>query len=291
MRILILGAAGMLGHKLLLKMSTKWDVLGTVRKDNPTLSKLAQVNGFDVKDAVDALDFDSVNAVVQEYKPDVVINCIGIVKQLDEAKDPYLSIAINAMFPHQLQKLAEREGFRLIHFSTDCVFSGKSGPYSEDDETDVSDLYGMTKYLGEVKGQNALTIRTSIIGHEINKPTGLVEWFLSQKGGKINGFTKALYTGLTTNAMADVVMNIIEDYKDLSGVYQVASDEISKYDLLQIMNEQEHCDVTINKYDDFILDRRLDSGVFRKATGWKPPSWREMIKTMFTEDAVYYKNA
>lgn len=291
MRILILGAAGMLGHKLLLKMSNKWDVLGTVRKNNPTLSKLSEANGFDVKDGVDALDFETVKAVVSEYKPDVVINCIGIVKQLEEAKDPYLSIAINAMFPHQLQKLAAEKGFRLIHFSTDCVFSGKSGPYSEDDEMDVSDLYGMTKYLGEVKGPNALTIRTSIIGHEINKPTGLVEWFLSQKGGEINGFTKALYTGLTTNAMADVVMDVIENHSYLSGVYQISVGEISKYDLLQIINEQEHCNVTINPHDDFVLDRRLDSGVFRKTTGWEPPSWPEMIKTMFTEDAVYYKNA
>lgn len=291
MRILILGAAGMLGHKLLLKMSKKWDVLGTVRKDNPTLSKLAEANGFDVKDGVDALDLESVTTIVTEYKPDVVINCIGIVKQLEEAKDPYLSIAINAMFPHQLQKLAGEEGFRLIHFSTDCVFSGKSGPYSEEDETDVSDLYGMTKYLGEVKGPNALTIRTSIIGHEINKPTGLVEWFLLKKGGEINGFTKALYTGLTTNAMADVVIDVIENHKDLSGVYQISSDEVSKYDLLQIINEQENCDVTINPHDDFVIDRRLDSGVFRETTGWKPPSWPEMVKTMFTEDAVYYKNA
>lgn len=289
MRILVLGASGMLGHKIMLKLSRTHEVTGTLRKPNDALATLLSATTAQLETGVDVFDLGTVRNVIDKHKPDAVINCIGIVKQLKEAYDPIFSITINSLFPHQLEKLAGEFNFKLIHFSTDCVFSGAQGPYTEDDLSDVHDLYGQTKHLGEVKGANALTLRTSIIGREINAPyTGLIEWFLAQSG-QINGFTHALYTGLTTNAMADVVAEILTRHTNLSGLYHVSADEISKYELLKIAQEEYRTAVKINGDNNFKCDRRLDSTNFRQKAGWTPKSWPKMIHEMNVEDSTLYK--
>jgi len=291
MRILVLGASGMLGHKILLKFLHRHEVMGTLRKPNQNLSTLFRGHESILKTGIDAFNTDTLRALIADFKPDAVINCIGIVKQLKEAQDPFISISINALLPHQLEKLGTEFGFRLIHLSTDCVFSGEKGPYTEGDESDVSDLYGQTKYLGEVKGARALTLRTSIVGREISSPfTGLIEWFLAQRGKTINGYTGALYTGLTTNLMADVIENILTNHKNLSGLYHLSADAISKFDLLNLLKAETGVDTIINPYDDFKCDRRLDSSRLRAHIHWSPPSWPEMIRAMLAEDAALYKN-
>lgn len=288
MKILLLGATGMLGHKLALKLSKSHQIIATVRKDVPSFFDRFINDNLQIRAGIDAFDLRSVEKAIDDVKPDCVINCIGIVKQLKDAKNPVVSITINALFPHQLAELCAARNIRVIHFSTDCVFSGKEGPYSEEDPSDVNDLYGMTKFMGEIKGENALTIRTSIVGREFVNPTGLFEWFLSQRSGAVKGFKHALYSGLTTNAMADVVEMILTQYPALSGVYQVSSDAISKYDLLQIVNTVAKTNTKIEPETAFYCDRRLNPSKFHNLTGWSAAPWEEMIKTMFVEDEVYY---
>ena len=290
MHILVLGASGMLGHKILMKLAGKHELAGTVRTIRDSLKNtLCKLKDISIIEGVDAFDFKTVRTAIETFKPDAVINCVGIVKQLDAAKDRYTSIAINAFLPHQLEKLSAEKNFRLIHFSTDCVFSGIKGPYSEENQSDVHDLYGQTKYLGEVSGAKSLTLRTSIIGREINPPyTGLIEWFLAQDGKAANGFTGALYTGLTTNAMADLVDAIPTKNPGLRGLYHVSADAINKHDLLAIVRDIYGLKIDLKPDDLFHCDRRLDSTRFRTETGWAPMGWAEMIKAMHDEDKILY---
>ena len=187
---------------------------------------------------------------------------------------------MNALLPHQLAEFARAAGARLIHFSTDCVFSGIKGNYAQDDPSDATDLYGRTKSLGEVGAPRCLTIRSSIIGHELRNHTGLIDWFLSQRGGAIRGFTRAVYSGLTTLAMAQVVERSIVDWPDLDGVWQVSSAPVSKYDLLCMVNRIYGLGVRIDRDEDFVCDRSLDSTAFRTRTGWAPPAWETMVQQM-----------
>lgn len=288
-RILIIGATGMLGHKMALKLAEKkHDVFATLRGDLPEFFERNSLPNLELIQGVDAYDLESVNAAIVQTKPDYVLNCVGIVKQIAESKSAIPSITINSLFPHQLAKMSNDAGARVIHFSTDCVFSGIKGPYKQTDHSDVNDLYGMSKFMGEVSGEGALTIRSSIVGREFAKPTGLFEWFLSQKGGEVNGFKKALYTGLTTNAMADLVDFIITAHPKLSGLYQVSSKAISKFDLLEIVNDVYQANITINPDETFHCDRRLTMDEFHNLTGWEPESWEQMVKAMLDEDAKYY---
>lgn len=290
MRILVFGASGMLGHKIMLKFAKKYDILGTLRKPNDRLAVLLKNTRASLEPGVDAFDDDSLRRVIKSFKPDAVINCIGIVKQLKEANDPYVSISINALLPHRLEIFSQEFGFRLIHLSTDCVFSGNNGPYVEGDLSDVSDLYGQTKHLGEVSGKHSLTLRTSIVGRELDEPyTGLFEWFLAQNGKpSVKGYKYALYTGLTTNHMADVIEHILFKNDALRGLYHLSSNEISKLDLLNMLKAEARIDVNILPDNEFHCDRRLDSTRFRNETGWHPPLWQEMIHDMMDEDRDLY---
>lgn len=290
-KVLLFGASGMLGHKILLKLKDRFALTGTLRKPCEPLSQLLKDTNVALETGIDVFDQAKVRALIERVQPDFVINCIGIVKQLKEAKDPYISISVNALFPHQLERMGQEFGFDLIHFSTDCVFSGTKGPYTEDSQSDVSDLYGQTKYLGEVRSGRSLTIRTSIVGQEIVSPyTGLFEWYLSQPhDSSVKGFTGALYTGLTTNAMADLVGTLMEKGNTLPvhGMYHVSSDFISKFDLLNIVRD-ERGGATLTPDDVFHCDRRLDSARFRTDAAWVPPSWQEMVRSMFREDDALY---
>ncbi|HEX9907281.1 MAG TPA: SDR family oxidoreductase [Thermoplasmata archaeon] len=286
MKVLVLGAYGMLGHKLLQELSNDFDTLGTCRKVRLDVwSRLVPSDKL-VED-VDAEDFPSVDRALTKTKPDVVVNCIGIVKQLEAGKDPIRSITVNSLFPHHLAKACNRHGARLVHFSTDCVFSGKKGMYRADDYPDAEDLYGRTKFLGELTEKHTMTIRSSIIGRELGSSNGLVEWFLRQRGKKVKGYANAIYTGLTTIEMSKVVKDVIGKHKDLHGIWQVASEPISKFDLLGLINSELRLGVDLEKDTTVAVDRSLDGSEFEKRTGYKAPSWKSMIREL-AEDSKSY---
>jgi len=274
-KILILGVTGMLGNTLFTQLSQNKSIYtyGTVRSDRVP-------NSSNIIKNIDAMNFDSVVNIVTELNPDVIINCIGLIKQIPSASDPILAINLNALFPHRLAVLCEKTNTRLIHISTDCVFSGNKGNYLETDNPDPVDLYGRTKLLGEVTEKSCLTLRTSIIGIEINSQHGLVEWFFSQKGKKVKGYDRAIYTGLTTKALAKIIEKVILEYPNLSGLWHVSSEPISKYQLLNIINKKFDLGVIIEKDETYICDRSLNSQRFRTAIDYQPPAWTEMIKDL-----------
>lgn len=263
----------MLGSELLRQWTGRFELFATTRKHSAdSISK-----GVTLISGVDADRFDSVIDAFARARPDVVVNCVGVIKQKPEAKDPLISISINSLFPNRLAALCRASGARLIHISTDCVFSGRKGMYTESDVSDAVDLYGKSKALGEVDAPGALTVRTSIIGREPGTAYGLLEWFLSNRGGRIKGFTKAVYSGFTTTALGRILADVIESHPALEGLWNVASDPISKYDLLLMANEAFQTGITIDKDETFSCDRSLDGSRFIKQTGIKPPSWQEMI--------------
>ncbi len=280
-KVLIFGATGMLGHALftLLSEREELDVHATARRREglsrwfpPDLA--ARIHG-----GVAAEDFGSVLRALDEAAPDTVINGIGVIKQLPEAQDPIVAIAINALFPHRLAFACKAAGARLIHVSTDCVFSGAKGSYTEDDVPDAPDLYGRTKLLGEVTGPGCLTLRTSIVGHELVGRHGLVEWFLAQEG-KVQGFVQAVYTGFPTVELARILAERILPGEALTGLYHVASAPISKYDLLRLVADAYGKRIAIERQEEFRCDRSLDGSRFRRATGYEPPPWPDMVERM-----------
>jgi dTDP-4-dehydrorhamnose reductase len=287
MRILILGGDGMLGHKLLQHFQSVHSARVTVQQDLTAYEHFALFNPRNSYAGVNARSSDRVQEVLADFRPEVVVNAIGIVKQRAEAKESIPSLEINALFPHRLAVMCKAVGARLIHMSTDCVFSGRKGNYTEHDKSDADDLYGRTKFLGELHEPHCLTLRTSIIGRELSRKAGLVEWFLTQKGGRCRGFSRAIYSGLTTQALAEVMTDLIEKYPKMSGLYHLSSDPISKYDLLQLVNEIYRLGVTIEKDTEFVCDRSLDSTRFRQATGWRSKPWQAMIEQMAQDCTPY----
>jgi len=287
MKVLILGGAGMLGHKLWQVFSTRFNTYATVRQPLATYARYGIFDPERLRGGVDAFQFDSIVHAVADLKPDVVINCIGIIKQKAEAYDKVYALTINAILPHKLKNLCQVAGARLIQMSTDCVFSGRRGMYTEDDESDATDLYGRSKFLGEVTGDGCLTIRTSLIGRELSTSYGLVEWFLSSVGQTVKGYTNAIFSGFPTLVLAEIMANIIENLPSLSGVWQVSSDPISKYELLRLIRAAYNLDIEIEPYGAFRADRSLDSARFRAATGFSPASWSEMVQRMAEDPTPY----
>jgi len=281
-RILILGGDGMLGHQLRRSLGGKHDVHVTVRRP------LAAYRGLDlpaegVIDQVDALEWHRLEQAVETTRPDAVVNCIGLIKQRPDASSPVASIRINSLLPHLLCDVCRQVGARLIHFSTDCVFSGRRGGYRETDVPDPVDLYGRTKLVGEVEQAPGLTLRMSIVGLQLAGRTSLVEWFLAQRG-TIRGYRRAIYTGLTTLELARLVERVLERHRDLSGIWHVASAPISKYDLLvRLAGRLDRRDVEIVPDDDFVCDRSLRSDAFAAATGYQTPGWDEMLTELAQE--------
>jgi dTDP-4-dehydrorhamnose reductase len=282
-RILVLGAGGMLGSTVtrVLGERADWDVHGTVRTTQDP-DALALGLGPRLHPGVDAESPDAVPTLLLRLRPDVVINSIGLVKQRAEAQDPVAAIRINALFPHRLAALCAAGGSRLIHISTDCVFSGKTGMYKETDSPDATDLYGRSKALGEPQGARALTLRTSIIGHERRTSQGLLEWFLKQ-GDRCPGYTRAVFSGLPTVVFARLLRDVVLPREDLSGLYHVASRPISKYDLLRLVREAYGTTTEIVPDESVVIDRSLDARRFREATGWTPPDWPVLIAEMHAD--------
>lgn len=281
MKILILGGDGMLGHQLLKFLDPRHDVKVTLRQDLGAYTQYGLFNRGNSYDAIDIRSFDRLLEVMADFRPQAVINAVGIVKQRRDAKESIPSLEINALLPHRLAVLCKGIGARLIHLSTDCVFSGKKGNYLESDPSDAEDLYGKTKFLGEVHESNCLTLRTSIIGRELMRNASLFEWFMAQNG-KIKGFTKAIYNGFTTIEMSRIIEKMLLEYPLASGVYQVSSDPISKYELLNLFREKANKDIDIEPDDFFICDRTLNSTKFRCQFDYVPPSWAEMIEELIS---------
>lgn len=286
-RVLILGGAGMLGHRLWRMLGDRFETFVTLRSLEPWRA----IGLFDPArtiERVDALDPSSLERALDETRPDVVINCIGLVKQRAEAKDPVAAIAVNALFPQLAARAAASRGARIIHISTDCVFSGRRGDYVEGDLTDAEDLYGRTKALGEVAGPGCVTLRTSIIGREIGEGLGLLEWFLSRRrAGTCQGYTRAWFSGVTTAVLARFVADLIAGGSELRGLYQVAGPRINKHDLVSLLNDAFAAGIAIEPVDGHAIDRTLNGARLRRDAGFEAPSWPEMVRDLAADDAPY----
>jgi dTDP-4-dehydrorhamnose reductase len=290
-RVLIMGGTGMLGHKVFQLARSRfpetWCTIRGRREDSglETIGLAAPAEA--VCEHVDVMDWASVDRVLGELRPDVVVNCVGIVKQRAEAKAAIPSITINALLPHRLAAALAAWDGRLVHISTDCVFSGSRGHYTENDHPDAQDLYGRSKLLGEVTDARTVTLRTSMIGRELREHRSLLDWVLQQNGRTIRGYRRALYSGLTTNELAQVICRIIEDRPALSGLYQVTSDTITKYDLLQLIVKAYGLDTQVEPDDDFFCDRSLVGDRFREATGYRCPSWPQLVAALCADPTPY----
>jgi dTDP-4-dehydrorhamnose reductase len=279
-RVLVLGASGMLGNAVLrvFAESPGFEAYGTVRSLS-VLKLLPEQVRANIISGVDVENSDSMVAVMDRVRPNVVVNCIGLVKQLAQADDPLQAIPINALLPHRLARLCALVNARFVHMSTDCVFSGAKGMYTEDDVSDAYDLYGRSKFLGEVDYPNAITLRTSIIGHELDRHTSLVGWFLKQEG-QVKGFDRAIFSGLPTVEVARVIRDFVIPHAGLRGLYNLSAEPINKFDLLALVAKAYGKQVIINRDSGLVIDRSLDSSRFRQATGFKPKSWPELVRAM-----------
>jgi dTDP-4-dehydrorhamnose reductase len=288
-RVLVLGGAGMLGHKVWQIFRQRFDTWVTLRSSLAEYSALGLFEAGRTVSGVDAMNLDTLLNAWAVVRPHVVVNCIGVVKQLPSARDPVLSVGVNALFPHRVATLCRSSGARLIHVSTDCVFSGSKGQYVESDAPDAQDLYGRTKAIGEPHETDpvALTLRTSIIGRELRTTTGLTEWFLSQRGGTVPGFMNAIFSGLTTETLAHLIAETIERQRDLRGLYHVGSSAIRKHDLLVRLNEAFAAGVIVRPSHGESIDRSLDSSRFWQATGFQQPAWDAMIASMTADPTPY----
>jgi dTDP-4-dehydrorhamnose reductase len=283
LRILILGGDGMLGHRLLMHLQGNHEARVTLRRDLAAYERYGLFTPENSYTGVEARDTDRLLEVMAGFRPEAVVNAVGIVKQRASAKEAIPSLEINSLLPHRLSLVCGAAGARLVHVSTDCVFSGRRGNYTEEDVPDAEDLYGRTKLLGEVADAGCVTLRTSIIGLELSRKESLIEWFLAQKG-EIRGFTNAIYTGLTTAEMSRVVERVLVEHQALSGVWQVASEPINKHDLLVRFSEVlGRDDVRIVPDDGVRIDRSLSPVAFEKATGYSAPGWDEMLKELGAE--------
>jgi dTDP-4-dehydrorhamnose reductase len=281
LKVLVLGSSGLIGSTTLRVLSERsdWHVYGSIRSDSirPFLPKIS------ADKLLSNLDVDNLSSIIQtinEISPDVVINCIGATKHKKDVNSPLNSIALNALLPHQLAQICSLAGSRFIHISTDCVFSGKDGFYSEPDFADADDVYGRSKALGEVTYGGALTLRTSTIGHELQSNYGLLNWFLSQKSS-CKGFNKATFSGLPTVVFAQIIRDVVLKNTQLTGLYHVAAQPINKYDLLKMIASVYKKEINIEADESFIINRSLDASKFNQVTRYNPPSWKNLIETMY----------
>lgn len=258
-------------------------VAATVRNAS-SLRHFSANQQTDIITNVDVLDDDALVSVLNRTRPDTIINCVGLIKQLSAANDPLIALPLNALFPHKLARLAALSGARLVHISTDCVFAGTAGNYTEDSRVDATDLYGMSKYLGEVVDyENAVTLRTSIIGRELTSSNSLVDWFLAQ-AGEVRGYEKAIFSGLPTCELAAVIRDVVIPARELKGLYHVSAKAISKYELLRLIAAEYKKDIAIVRDDRLAIDRSLDSTRFAAASGYIAPDWPELIRRMHDTD-------
>ena len=281
MKIIVLGATGMIGGAMLHQLSERqdWQVLGVAR--DPTRVKRLEGALFEV--SISGYDFsspDHIERMFRDHGPDVVINCVGLTKHLPQGNDPILAITMNALLPHRLAEMCAVTGARLIHISTDCVFSGRKGNYLESDLADASDIYGISKHIGEVSSRRALTLRTSTIGHESGTRYGLLEWFLNRK--ECFGYSRAVFSGMPTVEFANVLRDHVLKRTELTGLYHVGAAPIDKDSLLRIIAARYGVATNITASDDVVIDRSLNVERFTSATGYIAPPWPQLIDSMYT---------
>lgn len=278
----------MLGHKVFQSLVEQGqEVVGTIRGtvlSDPVSNFITSLGP--VHETVDAMSWVSVEGFLNSFLPEVVVNAIGLIKQRAASRDPLTSITTNAAFPHRLARWGNANACRLIHISTDCVFSGSRGAYTEDDLPDATDLYGRTKLLGEI-GSPGLTIRTSFVGRELSNHKSLMEWFISENGTTVRGFQKALYSGITTLEASEIIRHVIDAQPQLSGLYHLAGPPISKYDLLCKIRDQMKLDIEVIPEASFRIDRTIVGDRFVRDTGITVPAWDEMIADMVSDPTPY----
>ncbi len=280
MRVLIVGGNGMLGSQLLRSYTGRHEVMVTLRQRRDAYRGGSLFRGDNSYENVDVRDAGRLGQVMAAFQPEVVVNAAGVVKQRDQAKEAVSCIEINSLVPHKLRDLCEKYGSRLIHISTDCVFSGTTGGYVESSQPDATDLYGRSKLLGEVSAAPGITLRTSIIGPELDQKRSLIEWYLAQRG-EIRGFTRAIYTGFTTLEMARIIERAMLQHPHLSGLWQVASEPIDKCSLLVMLGGfLGRTDISVKPDHDFYCDRSLIGAAFNQETGYSPPSWTTMLEEL-----------
>ena len=280
-RLVVLGATGMLGNTVVrfFAKNPEFEVYGTVRSLNSVSVLQLRAPTAQFVTGVDLENLDSLIRLFATVAPDLIVNCIGIIKQLEEANDPLITLPVNALLPHRLARLAQVAKARLVHLSTDCVFSGIKGNYSESDTPDSYDLYGRSKLLGEINHPNAITLRTSIIGHELVGNRSLIDWFLSQSE-EVQGYKNAIFSGLPAVEIARVIQDYVIPNPDLYGLYHLSADPINKFDLLSLVSKVYGKHINIKPNEHIVIDRSLNSDRFRSMTGFKPEPWTELIRRM-----------
>jgi dTDP-4-dehydrorhamnose reductase len=283
MKVLVFGATGMLGHALVIRWSRQFEVHAAIHRGIPVSRGFGYLERTRTHENVEAGDEAAVSRVIGSVRPDVIVNAVGIIKQLPSSGNTIRMLTVNSIFPHRLAEIATPLGIRVITVGTDCVFAGDRGMYTESDRPDATDLYGVSKRLGEIGAPN-LTIRTSIIGPERGTAHSLLEWFLSNAGGRVRGFRRAVFSGFPTVVLADILAKVIAERPRLAGLYHVSSDPIDKYSLLCLVRGAYGADIGIDPDDDFVIDRSLDSSRFRDETGFSPATWPEMVETMAADD-------
>ena len=286
MKLLILGGSGMVGHSLIKKLSNQYEIFSLLRKhpdmdSNQFFEKVLPKNQCIFIDDIN--EYEHLNNTVKKISPNIMINCIGVIKQRDKNENGLHMVRINSLLPHLLNEICNKNKIKLIHLSTDCVFSGTKGNYQESDNPDPIDEYGESKLLGEIKKGNALTIRTSFIGPELFNKKSLFEWVKSQKNGEIDGFENAIYSGLTTLAFSKIIENIIDKHQDLNGIWHISSNPISKFDLIEMINQKFNLKIKINRNSSFRCDRSLNSSKFQEETKIQIPSWKTMIDNLYKD--------
>lgn len=279
-KVLVLGAGGMLGNAMMriLAENMEFEVVGTARGGQPPLLSGVGSNGRYLCN-LDVENQDALATILDQERPDVIVNCIGLIKQRAESGDTLATLPINSLLPHRLARMGSLIDARVIHFSTDCVFSGAKGGYREDDFPDAYDLYGRSKFLGELHERHCFTVRTSIIGHELNSARSLIGWFLTQNG-TVKGFSKAVFSGLPTIELARIVRDFILPRPDLHGLWHVSADPINKFELLKLVAEIYGKTIEIECDEEFVIDRSLNSNRFRNATSYQPAPWRQLVEMM-----------
>ncbi|HKA44159.1 MAG TPA: SDR family oxidoreductase [Burkholderiales bacterium] len=278
MRVLILGGDGMLGHRLLRQFAPRHETRVTLRQPLEAYRQFGMFDRHNAYGGVDVRDVSTVTRVSSDFAPDAIINATGMIPQREEAKNGVLSMEVNALFPHLLARVCRKLGAQLLHLSTDCVFSGNRGNYSEGDHPDPVDVYGLSKLIGEAEGRGVLTLRTSMIGPELHRKTGLVEWFLAQKKDKpVFGWRRAIFSGFTTAELARIIETLLTQHPQAAGLYHASSAAVSKFDLLCALERKIRLGIEIMPSDEPVCDRSLDSSRFRTAFGYAPPSWDAML--------------
>jgi dTDP-4-dehydrorhamnose reductase len=272
----------MLGHEAVRVLAPDFEVWGACR--NPSQLPDLGVPAHRMLGGLDATNLESVEHLIGEVRPDVVLNAAGIVKQRSAARDAAASIAVNSLWPHLVADACARVEARLVHISTDCVFNGSRGAYVESDTPDDWELYGRSKLLGEVSDRDhAITLRTSMIGWQLGEQTGLVGWFAAHRREPLKGFTKAVFSGLTTRVLTEVIRDVIIPNASLSGLWHISAEPIDKYTLLRGLADHLGWEVDLAPVDLPVIDRSLDSTQFRNRTGWSPPEWDEMLQQLASE--------